>query len=135
MNIGGRMNALTLLNSFDREFAKPFFRNAWLNEYAESRENIGFSSAMVFDEKTSAWKLTTEMAGVTKENLKINSDDGLLHLQGEKTKGVNTGKFDLKYRLPADLDTDKIEALFEDGILTVTMPLTEKKTAKTIQIK
>lgn len=129
------MNALTLLNNFERELTKPFFRNAWLNDYADLKPQSTFSSVLNFDEKASAWTLTVEMAGVTKDNLKINTLDGSLRLEGEKTKGVDTGKFELNYRLPQDVDAEKIEAVFEDGILNVSFPLVEKKAAKTIQIK
>ena len=132
------MNALALLNNFEREFGRPFFhgpaRNNWLADFAEVRNN-SFSSEMVYDEKTSAFKLTVELAGVTKENVKVDTDESYLLISGEKTKGFNTGKFEGRYSLPEGIDEEKIEASFEDGILTVTLPKLEKKLAKAIQIK
>ena len=129
------MNALTLLNNLDREFARPFFRNAWPEDYADVSVKNTFSSSMRFHEDKSAWSLTVEMAGVSKDSLKINTIDGVVRLEGEKTRGVDTGKFELSYRLPQDVDAEKIEAGFEDGILSVNLPLVEKKAAKAIQIK
>ena len=132
------MNALTLLNNFEREFGRPFFhgpaRSNWLADFAEVRNN-SFSFEMAYDEKSAAWKLTVELAGVTKENIKVDTDEDFLLINGEKTKGFNLGKFEGRYALPEGVDLEKIEAAFEDGILTVTMPKLEKKVAKTIQIK
>ncbi len=71
------MNALALLNNFEREFAKPFFAKPFKNDWRYDAQNdwqyvipSTFSSEMTFDEKTSAWIFTVELAGVTKDNLK-----------------------------------------------------------------
>jgi len=45
------------------------------------------------------------------------------------------GTFHRAIVLPEGLDTEKIEALFEDGTLTVTLPKTEKAKAKTVEVK
>lgn len=133
------MNALTLLNNFEREFARPFFArsvgNDWFNELAENSRERALPAALKYNEKNSTWNLTVELAGVTKENVKIDTDEGYLRITGEKTKGLSTGKFEGIYQLPNDIDTEKIEAAFEDGILTVAMPIAEKKLTKNIQIK
>lgn len=129
------MNALALLNNLERDFGRPFFRNSWLNEFPETQTQHNFTSVMRYDDKKSAWNLTVELAGVTKENIKIDTADGYLQLSGEKTKGLHTGKFEGSYRLPEGVDAEKIEATFEDGILSVEIPMMEKKTAKPIQIK
>lgn len=129
------MNALALLNNFEREFARPFFRDAWLNDLADARTQNSFSSLMSYDEKAAAWTLTVELAGVTKDNLKIDTLDNYIQLSGEKTKGLSKGKFEGRYQLPEGIDAEKIEANFEDGILTLTLPMVEKKPAKQITIK
>ena len=135
------MNALSLLNTFEKEFGRPFFRAAredrnWLNDFAESDTQKVLPASMKYDEEKATWNLVVELAGVTKENVKIDTTDGYLRLIGEKTKGFNTGKFEGLYNLPEGIDEEKIEATFEDGILNVCIPTTEKKsTAKSIQIK
>lgn len=90
---------------------------------------------MKYNEEKSIWNLTVEMAGVTKDHVKIDTTDGYLRLTGEKTKGFNIGKFEGLYALPEGVDEEKIEAVFEDGILTVNMPMPAKKLSKNIQIK
>jgi HSP20 family protein len=131
------MNALTLLNNFEREFARPFFtapaRRAWVNDFSHVTETL--SSELTYNEKEAGWTLTVEVPGTTKESLKVDFDEGHLRIAGEKTKGVNKGKFEVRYGMPEGVDEEKMEAQFEDGILTVQMPKLEKKTAKAITIK
>lgn len=135
------MNALSLLNTLEREFGRPLFRTAredrnWVNEFAESDAQKIYPASMKYDEEKSVWNLVVELAGVLKENVKIDTTDGYLRLTGEKTKGFNIGKFEGLYNLPEGVDEEKIEARFEDGILNVNIPMTEKKsTTKSIQIK
>jgi len=37
--------------------------------------------------------------------------------------------------LPGDADTDKVEAAYKDGVLTVTLPKTEQAKAKIVEVK
>jgi len=105
------------------------------NDLSQEQTAPAFSSEMKFITDKSHWQLTAELAGVQKDNLKLDAKEGLLVVSGEKTKGVVTGKFEKAFRIPEDCDVEKIEAEFTDGILTLTIPLIEKKTVKSIQFK
>lgn len=129
------MNALTFLNNFERELGRPLFKNNWLDDLAEARAYHTFSSSFTYDDKKAIWNLTVELPGVTKEHVKVDTHDGYIELSGEKTKGFNLGKFEGRYRLPEGVDTEKIAATFEDGVLNIEIPMTEKKASKTVQIK
>lgn len=129
------MNAIAFLNTFEREFGKPFFAPHWLQDRTQQTNCSNFTSQLTFDETNHKWNLVVELAGVAKENLKIDTIDGYIQLSGEKTKGVQNGKFEAKYQLPKDIDLEKIEAAFENGILSLDLPLNEKKNPKNIQIK
>jgi HSP20 family protein len=37
--------------------------------------------------------------------------------------------------LPADIDTDKVEATYRNGILSVTLPKTEQGKSRPVQLK
>jgi HSP20 family protein len=65
----------------------------------------------------------------------VDVKEGHLAIMGEKTKGLELGKFEKYFKIPDGVDLERIDALFEDGILTVQLPLEEKKPAKQIQIK
>ena len=44
------------------------------------------------------------------------------------------GQFERRVRLPAYVDTGKVEASYKDGVLRLRMPKAEAAKAKTIQI-
>lgn len=140
------MNALSLLNrrfnnNFDTAFGRSLFNPLWIDETSEAdttSRSYGLSSMAYqtsYDDKTASWKLTLEAAGVAKDNLKVDAKEGHLSITGEKTKGLDIGKFERNFKLPDGIDLEKIEAVFEDGVLTVQMPLEAKKAPKTITIK
>ena len=70
----------------------------------------------------------------------------LLTIQGEKKKEKEEkdeqhyslerycGEFQRTLRLPAEVQEDKIEAKFDKGVLTITMPKTAKSKKKEIKI-
>lgn len=130
------MKSLSLFNNFDREFARPFLSPMWLKEFEDMEASkLGFSSEIKYNSEASTWELTLEAPGVTKNNLKVDVKEGHLSLTGEKTKGLELGKFERHFKIPEGVDVDKVEALFEDGVLTVTLPLEAKKASKSVQIK
>lgn len=130
------MSALTLLRNFDREFARPFWLSDLTPYYPERKETLPeFNSDSAWDDGSKTWTLTIEASGVTKENLKLDIKENHLVIQAEKTKGINKGKLEQAFVLPKNTDIEKIEAAYEDGILTVKLPQTEKRVLKSIEIK
>ena len=131
---------LSLLNNFERDFTKPFFAPAWFKEVGayndhQQAENYLVSSQMKYDDESTSWRLTVEVAGVTKQNLKVDTKEGHLFVTGEKTKGISLGKFEKIFKLPDGIDLEKIEAAFEDGVLVVTLPLESQRAPKAILVK
>lgn len=45
------------------------------------------------------------------------------------------GSFRRDMVLPGDVDTNRVDAAYNDGVLTVTLPKTELAKAKTVKIK
>lgn len=141
------MRSLSLFNSPFFNSDRDVFSNSWVTDFDKAFDNYpmadlykrmgttGFSSEMTYDDSKSAWNLTLEIPGVTKSDLKVDVKEGHMTLSGEKTKGLNKGKFERLFKIPEGVDVDKSEALFEDGVLMVTLPLQAKKTGKTLQIK
>ncbi len=91
--------------------------------------------------------INAEIPGVSKENLKITLQDNILTIEGEKKK-VNEekdieyyreerafGKFKRSFTLPVEVDSDKVDAKFEDGVLEIKLVKYEPKEAKERVIK
>jgi HSP20 family protein len=86
-----------------------------------------------------------ELPGCKTEDINISVHGNTLTISGEKKESVEKeekgyyhversyGSFRRDLNLPSDIDADKIDAVFKDGILTLTLPKAEK--AKPIKVK
>ena len=89
--------------------------------------------------------LRAEMAGVNKTGVDVSIEDGNLVLLGRRPPLNVSGDpiymerrpvhYRRVYELDPSLDTDKITARVEDGILTVTLPKTEKVKPRKIALE
>lgn len=86
-----------------------------------------------------------ELPGMRKEDIEISLHDGTLTIGGErKSESANgetatrterfTGKFRRTITLPTRVDANKVNAIYKDGILTVTLPKAEEAKPKQIQV-
>lgn len=77
--------------------------------------------------------VSTELPGVKEEDVDISVDGDMLTISGEKKSMMESGKAD-QYRservygkfartieLPFDIDPEKVDARFENGVLTLTI--------------
>ena len=71
---------------------------------------------------------TLTVKGETKASEEVKRDDYIY-------REHRYGAFSRTVALPEDLHTDKAEATFEDGILTLTIPRAEEARPKTIKVK
>lgn len=91
--------------------------------------------------------LTAELPGIESEDLDISVHENILTLrcaprEQEPREGqtyhrrecARTG-FNRSWRLPFEVDGDKVEAKLENGILKLTLPQSEAGKPKKIQIK
>ena len=89
--------------------------------------------------------LTTDMPGVSRENIKVELERGSLLVMGRiDYESISTHKFILqenelgnfyrKFNLSDSVDSNKIDARFENGQLVVTLPKHERVKPKTIVI-
>jgi HSP20 family protein len=77
------------------------------------------------------YKLFISVPGLTKEDLKITTKDGVLVIsfeQQEKTDKTHfVSNFKKSYTLPDDVKEKDIEGKVENGILELTLPIDRKK--------
>lgn len=92
-------------------------------------------------------RVVTEMPGLRRENIEIDVENNVLTIRGEKreqrTEGEQGrwhlaerryGTFTRSFVLPRDVDAENIQAGFQDGVLTVTVPKSEKARRRRIEI-
>jgi HSP20 family protein len=100
----------------------------------------------VFEDK-SAVKIVAEVPGVKAEDVKISLENNLLTLRGEKKQQAEEqservhryersyGVFERTFSLPTTVDPDKIDAQYANGVLTVTIPKSERARPREIPVK
>ncbi len=100
----------------------------------------------VFEDKE-AIKIIAEVPGVTPEDVKISLENNLLTIRGEKkqqaeerTERVHRyertyGVFERSFSLPSTVDADRIQASYQNGTLTVTVPKVERARPREIPVE
>ena len=90
--------------------------------------------------------IKAELPGIHKKDIVIDVKDGVLTLKGERSSDNEIkeekyycrertfGKFERVFRLPADVDPEKISADYKDGILKIDIPKPEGKKPKQIAV-
>jgi HSP20 family protein len=88
-----------------------------------------------------------EVPGMDPKNIDISLSDGVLTIKGEKKEEKeekeadyhlverNYGVFTRMIPLPSEVQSDKINASYKNGILKITLPKSEEAKKKEIKIK
>ncbi len=106
-----------------------------------------FHPATDVEETDTHYVLSVDLPGVKKENIKIEMKDGALSISGERRsekkeeKGTRRffektyGKFERVFTLGNEVNVDKIEANYHEGVLQVKVPKAEASKPKLIPIQ
>lgn len=141
-NLSKHENQGRQVTPFGRLFDDWFTHNSAL--FHQPR---GMRPAMDIEEDDGAITVRTELPGVTKDDVHLTLEDGVLTITGEKQSDRETkeksyhlversfGSFTRSVQLPSGVDFDKAEADFENGVLQVRVPKSEAAKPKKIQIK
>jgi HSP20 family protein len=105
------------------------------------------SLALDVAEKDDAFIVKASVPGVPAEDVEVTLTDNVLTIKGEMKadKEINEENYHLRERrfgsfmrsvtLPTAVDADKIEAVNENGVLTLTLPKAEAVKPKKIEVK
>jgi HSP20 family protein len=97
-----------------------------------------------FSENDKEIRVVAEMPGLDENDVEVLLEDGVLTLRGEKKSETEDkdrqfseryyGRFERRLALGREVEEDKVEAAFKNGVLTVTLPKTEKAQANAKRI-
>lgn len=88
-----------------------------------------------------------EVPGINRKNLDVSVTDNTLTIRGETGSEfkeedgdyyrceISRGAFARTAVLPSDVDADKVQARFNDGILEITLPKVKQKRRRKVDIK
>ncbi|KAB2889883.1 MAG: Hsp20/alpha crystallin family protein [Desulfobulbaceae bacterium] len=109
--------------------------------------DVGWSPRLDVSETDTALEVVADLPGMEKKDISVTLEDDLLIIQGErkeekeeKGKKFHTierrsGSFYRALRLPMEVVSDKIEAAFKDGVLTLKLPKSKESKKKAAQIE
>jgi HSP20 family protein len=92
-------------------------------------------------------KIALELPGVRPEDVKVSVENNVLTIRGEKRqesedKGQrwhryerSYGAFERTFTLPGTVDSDRVQATANDGVLTLVLPKSERAKPREIPVK
>ena len=134
----GRNNLANEIENFYRDFFGGTMR---------SNSDCCFSPSVDIQESKDDVVLTFELPGMDKKDIKVWIEDHVLTVSGErkirdekKTDNyirteINEGSFSRSFTLPKTVDTGKITADYDNGLLMVKLVKAEEAKPKEIEIK
>ncbi len=125
---------------FDDFFGDVFSR-------AHSGRPTGWHPKVDVFEKADQIVMKAELPGVDKDNITIDVNGRVLTVKGERSHENETtkdnytlrecsyGKFQRSFTLPDETDSEKIKAIYKDGVLELSIPKPESVQPKKIAIQ
>lgn len=111
-----------------------------------SYSDITWYPAVDLAEKEDRYILKAELPGMKENDIQISVENNAIFLKGEKKEEKeiknryqhrmerSAGKFLRSFQLPTNVDAEKIEAHYKNGILEVAIPKTEQSKTRLIKI-
>ncbi|HEX2656309.1 MAG TPA: Hsp20/alpha crystallin family protein [Xanthobacteraceae bacterium] len=140
-----------LFSDFGQSFWQAPFRRSMFALDPFRRANVPWSSAPAVDvtENEKEYEITAELPGMDEKDIEVTVTNHSLVIRGEKQEDKEErkkdyylherhfGSFERRFELPEEIDGDKIEATFKNGVLEVKLPKTAdaRKAEKKITVK
>ena len=112
----------------------------------EGSSEVSYAPAVDVHENEDAFVITADVPGITKEALEIDIIENTVTIQGqrqnesEEQKGSyrrterSFGTFKRSFKIPGGFVHDQTKAVFENGVLTLTLPKPELQKPKRIEV-
>jgi HSP20 family protein len=137
-------SALRLMAEMEDEMDRLFQSTNGLA--AADFEAAAFSPSCDLNETNSEFILSLDIPGIKKNDVKIEIANNRLTVSGERTEKKEEkdarsfvsesyfGSFMRSFDLPSDVNEDKVDAHYEDGVLTIKVPKLQIAKAKEIKV-
>jgi HSP20 family protein len=146
------------MNALERRIRRPSWMTPFGSEglgdvffdrlWPEWRRDLGeeWTPAVNFFEKDGKYHLSADVPGISKDDITVTVENGYISVSGKKEenkeekeasyymKETRYGSFSRSFRLPGEVDEEKIEASYKDGVLTVVIPKKEESKTKKIEV-
>ena len=136
-----RGNLFEELTSLHRE-VDHIFGQSW-GEYPAARQGSWVPATEVTS-GTESWTVRMALPGVDPKAVHVDLHHDVLTITGERTLKEETteqhvseigyGRFERNFTLPENVATEKVNANFENGMLELTLPVSEAAKPRRIEI-
>jgi HSP20 family protein len=112
-----------------------------------AREEETWVPSLDFSETKTDMVVKAELPGIDPKDIDISLNEGILTIKGEKRQEKEEkeegyhlversyGSFTRSIRLPREVQNEKINASYKNGVLKITLPKSEEAKKKEIKIK
>lgn len=135
-----RISPLAQLSELHREMNRLFDGNILTDAFT------GWAPALDVTHDKDQVQVVAELPGLKKEDIELNLQEGVLTISGER-KDTNErkegethrterfyGRFQRSVELPVEVDANRVNATYSNGLLTVTLAKAEAAKPKQITI-
>jgi len=117
------------------DFFKPW--NEWFENSNQGGRTFNMPAVNITEHKDE-YQVSLAVPGLKKDDFKINVDGNMLIISSEKEattedkekkftrKEYSYSSFSRSFTLPEEINKEKIEAKYEDGVLKLTLPRKEE---------
>jgi HSP20 family protein len=124
-----------------------FFDNGFFSLLDRDITHTSWPRVDITEDKD-VYRLKADLPGMSKDDISVNVENGVLSINGEKKEEKKEhekdryyhyersyGRFSRCFNLPDDVDAAKIEASYSNGVLELTLKKDEKAKPKAIEVK
>ncbi|HEB77049.1 MAG TPA: Hsp20/alpha crystallin family protein [Methylothermaceae bacterium] len=144
-----RYEPFSLLNQLQRELERSFesLRSELFRGEGEAPATVEWAPAVDIKEEADRYIVQADLPGIKPEDIEVTLEKGVLTIKGhreteakeekENYKRIERfyGSFFRRFTLPETVDEEKIEAKYENGVLTVVIPKKPEVQPKKIPVK
>lgn len=146
-NHKGGHTMLTLWKPFGGLFNFSNDVDDWFSPKSGNGHRVDFTPAVDIEEKEDQVLIHADLPGVSEKDIEVKVHDGVLILSGkremekeEKTSSGyyrerNFGSFYRSFTLGDEVNPEKIEARYKNGVLEVKLPKKEETKPREIKVK
>ncbi|HDQ26146.1 MAG TPA: Hsp20/alpha crystallin family protein [bacterium] len=130
-----------------RDVFADFFDEFFSADHALAKGTL--APAVDIVEEKDKYVVTADVPGLKQEDIKVEIDDSVLSISGERKSERDEkdesgkyryiersyGAFERRLILPKDTDAEKVKAKYENGVLRLEIPKTESKKPKEIKVE
>ena len=134
-----RWNPFEEMSDFHHDIDRAF---GW--SVAPPRRGLSWLPAAEVTSGSEGWTIRMALPGIDQKDVSVDLDHSVLTVSGERTvpeekakrhvSELGYGRFTRSFTLPDTVDVQKVAAKFENGMLELTLPVTEATKPRRIEI-